>query len=157
MTDIEKLGVIGENIVAETFESLGLQVVLSENKYDSVKDMLIEGQTAEVKTFTLIKKNKSFCMEPNQWRKLDNVERLFFVEIPDYPQPINVYESVTKKYFTDSFSNGIIKRFYPKADMRKVRVIDDQDLAATMRNLTHSDYIKRGPNDRRARFCNSPS
>ena len=146
-TDIKIVGALGENIVKTSLEALGLQVMMSENQYDRIKDMMVEGETAEVKTLTLIKKFKAFCMEPSQWKKLDNVDRLFFVEIPDYGNPIIVYEAIEKYHFTESF-NGGIKRFYPKDRMRKFCVIRDNDVERTLRNYTDSNFIIRGENDR---------
>jgi hypothetical protein len=145
--DIKELGDLGEKIVMTVLESLGLQVMLSENKYDRVKDMMVEGETLEVKTHTPIKKFKAFCIEPSQWKKLDNVDRLFFVEVPDYGKPIMVYEAVEKNYFTNPFK-GDIKRFYPLNKMRKFSVIRDADLERTLRNYSDSTYIIRGENDR---------
>ena len=145
--DIEIVGALGEQIVKTSLEACGLQVMLSENKYDRVKDMIVEGETVEVKTLTLIKKFEAFCMEPSQWKKLDNVDRLFFIEIPDYGNPVIVYESIEKYHFTESF-NGGIKRMYTKDRMRKFCVINDNDLERTLRNYTNSKFIIRGENDR---------
>lgn len=146
-TNEEILGALGEKIVLVTFKSLGLNAELSQNKYDQVKDLIIENETAEVKTRVLIKKFQAFCIEPNQWNKLDNVSRLFFVEVPDYDNPVIVYESIEKYYFTNDFSGGI-KRMYPVNRMRKFCIIQDNELARALRNYTDSKYIKRGENDR---------
>ena len=145
--DIKIVGDLGEKIVKTSLEALGLQVMMSESQYDRVKDMVVEGETVEVKTLTLIKKYQAFCMEPSQWKKLDNVDRLFFVEIPNYGNPVIVYEAVEKNHFTESF-NGGIKRFYPKDRMRKFCVIRDNDVERTLRNHTDSNFIIRGENDR---------
>ena len=40
-----ELGAIGEEMVADLFRLRGHKVVLSENKYYSEKDMMIDGQT----------------------------------------------------------------------------------------------------------------
>jgi len=145
--DIKIVGDLGEKIVKTSLEALGLQVMMSESQYDRIKDMVVEGETVEVKTLTLIKKYQAYCIEPNQWKKLDNVNRLFFVVIPNYGNPVIVYEAVEKNHFTELF-NGGIKRFYPKDRMRKFCVIRDNDVERTLRNHTDSNFIIRGENDR---------
>jgi hypothetical protein len=146
-SDILKLGALGEALVKDTFEWLGLQVYMSEDRYDTVKDMIVDNESIEVKTLTPIKKSNSFCMQQSQWNKLDNVDRLFFIEVPDYGNPIIIYEAVKKYYFTDSFNDGIIKRFYPKQNMRIFRILRDEELEKQFRNYSDSTYLKRGPND----------
>lgn len=146
-TNIEIVGSLGEKIVRSQMEDLGLKVFMSEDKYDRVKDMVVENETVEVKTLTPIKKETAFCMDKSQWKKLDNVDRLFFVEIPDYPNPVVVYEATKKYFFTKPFK-GEIARFYPKEHMRKFCVIHDNILESTLRNHSDSKYLIRGENDR---------
>lgn len=143
----EMLGSLGEKLVKAKMEEMGLKVSLSEDKYDSIKDMVIEGETTEIKTLVIIKTEKAFCMEKNQWKKLDNVDRLFFVEVPDHGKPVIIYEAVKKYYFTKLFK-GVIVRFYPKQQMRKFCVINDTNLERTLRNYSDSKYLIRGENDR---------
>ena len=59
---ISEIGDIGEKIV---FDLLAAEheVVMSEDKFDSVKDMLADSETVEVKTLVPIKIFDSFCYE----------------------------------------------------------------------------------------------
>lgn len=76
------IGEIGEQVVQRHFNSSR-----SENWYDSEKDGMIGNQTYEIKTFRLNNKTKSFWVGQNktktQWDKIQNVDRLFFVKIPE--------------------------------------------------------------------------
>lgn len=78
--DYRKLiGEIGEITVADHFKA-----VRSEDWYDAEKDGVINGaMTYEVKTFQLNHKFKGFLVEESQWAKLDGVDMLFFVRVPD--------------------------------------------------------------------------
>ena len=64
-----ELGSIGEEVVADLYRRQGCEVSLSENKYDSVKDMLIDGQTCEVKTQMPYFLKKMFTIKVDQYFK----------------------------------------------------------------------------------------
>lgn len=72
------MGEIGEEAVATHFNAQR-----SEDWYDSEKDGMIGDLTYEVKTFQSNKRYKGFLVEQSQWQKLDGVDMLFFVRVPD--------------------------------------------------------------------------
>ena len=76
------LGDIGEKIVARYHRSLGMIVEESINPADSVKDLMINNETAEVKTQSLFFKENAFTIKTNQLKKCMSVKHLFFVEAP---------------------------------------------------------------------------
>ena len=88
-------GSIGEDLVADLFRRQGREVSLSENKYDSVKDMLVDGKTCEVKTQVPYFNKKMFTIKVNQYFKCMNADKLIWVQMPtkhnDYR--IDIYES----------------------------------------------------------------
>ena len=90
-----ELGAIGEEMVADLFRLRGHKVVLSENKYDSEKDMMIDGQTCEVKTQMPYFLRKLFSVKPDQHFKCINADKLIWVEAPskhnDYR--VDIYEA----------------------------------------------------------------
>jgi hypothetical protein len=51
--------------------------------FDPKKDGIISELTYEVKTFQLNRKHQGFLVEQSQWGKLDGVDMLFFVQVPD--------------------------------------------------------------------------
>jgi hypothetical protein len=72
------IGEIGEQAVASHFNAQR-----SEDWYDSEKDGMVGDLTYEVKTFQLNNKYQGFLVEPSQWQKLDGVDMIFFVRVPD--------------------------------------------------------------------------
>lgn len=74
-----KIGAIGEDLVVEFFD----RATKSKDWYDSKKDGKMDGLTYEVKTHRLNYKWKGFWILENQFKKLDNVDILFFVQVPE--------------------------------------------------------------------------
>jgi len=110
---IREQGFIGEQIVRICLELNGHTVVMSEDRFDQDKDMTIDNETAEIKTFGRWFKYNSFALEKSDWRKWDNANRRFFVEVPykNRDDAIHVWECIDhKKYETiDSIQD---KRMY---------------------------------------------
>ena len=145
---IEEIGRLGEILVRDYFRSLGHKVVMSEDKYDAVKDMTVDGINVEVKTempyyikdaFTLSSKNK------NQLPKCLAVDRLIFVVVPAdeskiySPRILNNYrfdrieireapDKKNRKYFKDILKNQKQKRYcFPLGDTKLLTYVDDPD------------------------------
>lgn len=109
--DYKKLmGDIGEKAVARFTGG-----ILSENTFDHEKDGLINDHiTFEVKTQRLIFKNKTFWIEQSQWNKLDSVDLLYFVKVPEQPEE----RAIAYLYYDTSVYNvikykGEMMREYP--------------------------------------------
>jgi hypothetical protein len=77
-TEAVSIGKIGEEAVATHFN-----VDRSEDWYDSEKDGMIGELTYEVKTFQLNHRYEGFLVQQSQWQKLDGVDMLLFVRVPD--------------------------------------------------------------------------
>jgi hypothetical protein len=104
------MGDIGEEAVARFTRG-----TLSEDKFDSEKDGLINGHiTFEVKTMRLINFKQAFWIEPSQYQKLDNVDLLYFVRVPEKNDEL---AQAYLYYNTSAFNNIIHKgsrlREYP--------------------------------------------
>lgn len=110
---IKQIGHIGEDINKDVLQKNGHVVVMSESKFDSEKDMTADGLTVETKTLVKIKKYNAFCLGQSQWKKCDEVDRLFFIEIPSFPEDgIRIWESLKpRKHFKMDF-NGDTCRMY---------------------------------------------
>lgn len=78
----QELGLLGEKIVTNLLSGLGLRVEQSINKYDSEKDMLVDGKKVEVKTETPYVKKNCFSFRPNQLKKCSSVDVLYIVSVP---------------------------------------------------------------------------
>lgn len=90
MNDYEKrneMGLAGEKIVTNMLSGLGLKVEHSINKYDSEKDMLVDGYKVEVKTETPYVMKNCFSFRPNQLKKCSTVDVLYIVSVPHPKYP----------------------------------------------------------------------
>jgi hypothetical protein len=76
------MGSFGEELVKTFFELQGHIVHLSEDKYDSKKDMVIDGKTCEVKTQMPFHQESAFSFKQNQLRKIQTADMFVCVEAP---------------------------------------------------------------------------
>lgn len=135
----QKLGDIGEAIVAYYVDG-----VLSENKYDMKKDMVLSnGEFAEVKTQNRHKWRHEFTVNlahSNQLKKCVSVDRLFFVEYDD-SDDIRVWECTNREYSTFTTKDGREMAGWPIKYMTLFKTITEASLARRMRQLSQSkDY-----------------
>ena len=80
---MNELGLAGEKIVINMLSEEGRKVKSSINKYDSEKDLLIDGTLkAEVKTQVPFIMQNAFTFKSNQLRKCRGVDELYFVSVP---------------------------------------------------------------------------
>lgn len=137
---INKIGKIGENLVRNSLLKHHKIVTLSEDKFDSVKDMIADGETVEVKTLVPIRIENAFCIGSDQITKCLNVNRFMIVEISrgdtitirEYKNPRNPY----KKLF-----NGDDCYFFKLTNGRVYDTIEDKSIAAELRALSPSNYL----------------
>jgi len=139
---IKIIGKMGEDIVEDVLRSHGNTITLNESKFDSVKDMVMNDRfTVEVKTLVPIKKYNAFALGSSQWRKCDNVDHLFFVEIPSgEDDPIIVWESLKpRQYFTQYF-NGDTCRMYEKKNLHNFENVYNLEFSKRLCELSPSKY-----------------
>jgi hypothetical protein len=81
---MNELGLMGEKVVTNMLNRLnpGLVIEHSVNKFDSEKDMLVDGKKVEVKTESPYVFKDCFSFRPNQLRKCRNVDVLYIVSVP---------------------------------------------------------------------------
>lgn len=80
---MNELGLAGEKIVINMLSGEGCRIESSINKYDSEKDLMVDGQyKVEVKTQVPFIMKNSFTFKPNQLRKCRSVDVLYFVSVP---------------------------------------------------------------------------
>ena len=158
---IEEIGRLGELLVRDNFISLGHKVVMSEDKYDTVKDMTVDGVNVEVKTemplyikdaFTISSKNK------NQLPKCLSVDRLVFVVVPadkniiyssrilnEYHfDRIEIREAPDKKdrkYFEHILKNQKQKRYcFPLGDTKLLTYVKRPDIVDIFKTINVSAW-----------------
>ena len=80
---MNELGLAGEKIVINMLSDEGCRIKTSIDKYDSEKDLLVDGQyKVEVKTQVPFVMQNAFTFKPNQLRKCRSVDVLYFVSVP---------------------------------------------------------------------------
>ena len=95
MPTSREIGEAGEKLVSLVYRNMGHNVVLSKDKYDGKKDMMIDSAAAEVKTQTIFRMfevngefNPAFTVDietgygkiyHNQLNKCKNADKLIFV------------------------------------------------------------------------------
>jgi hypothetical protein len=80
---MNELGLAGEKIVINMLSDEGCKIKTSIDKYDSEKDLLVDGQyKVEVKTQVPFVMQNAFTFKPNQLRKCRSVDVLYFVSVP---------------------------------------------------------------------------
>lgn len=141
-TNQERLGAIGEKIVAEV-----LNGVVSENKYDMEKDIILnDGTRVEVKTQVRYKHHNAFTIDTkysNQIKKCTTVDRLIFVEYGRYGH-IRLYECIDRNYSIIQVYSKKMAAF-PIDKMIKIYDKKHSKIANDMCNLSKS--IEYGLND----------
>lgn len=75
----ENIGIIGEHFVREFYNH---NFILSDDKFDNIKDGTLGHLTGEVKCMTKIYNYSEYWLETNQFRKVTSVDLLFIVDIP---------------------------------------------------------------------------
>ena len=109
---MQKLGRAGESLVANYYNSVGRQVSLSIDQFDSTKDMTIDGKHVEVKTQVPFITKNAFTIRPNQLKKCLNSSMIIFVSVPSMKKSHSsdgkVYEISPEnmKYYETSVAGG---------------------------------------------------
>lgn len=148
------LGALGEQTVLKWFNYHGINGELSEDRFDMKKDMIVDGETIEVKTLMPVFKYNSFCLPETQGPKCDSVDRLIFVKIPHKPgDAIELYESVKdldgKRDFFREYFNHAQCRFYRLTLLENIGIIYDTKVSNKMWDLSPSEY--KGNDEYRSR------
>jgi hypothetical protein len=141
MTNKEKLGALGEELVAKL-----LNGNLSENKYDTVKDMIALGKNIEVKTQNR-HPNGTFTINAQHTTNVEKcmkVDRLIFVEY-DCTDDIKIFECTDREDYkvittkaTKFEPMGRIMIGWPIHKMNMLFKINNSTLANQMRQLSGS-------------------
>ena len=136
-----ELGRLGELEVRDYLLSQGYRnVTLSEDRFDSKKDLVADGTTVEVKTFIRFFKYDSFLLEESQWKKIDAVNRFFIVELPIKSDMINVWEVENKSNFRLINLNGRRNRCYNVENLTLRSSFVDHEKARRMRELSPTTF-----------------
>lgn len=109
---IEMMGRAGETIIVNYCTAAGQKVIVSEDQYDSQKDMIIDGLKVEVKTQVPYIYKNAFSFKPNQLRKCKNADRVIFISVPSKEKPhhsdgkVYLIKSAEMKYSSYKTKDG---------------------------------------------------
>ena len=126
-TSTVKAGELGEQLIAEHFK----HAERTDDWFDSEKDGTLKDKTYEVKTFRLNNKDEGFWVDSSQFTKLDNVDILYFVKIPESKEEgATIYECInhTSKDAYEGFIQGQFKqmRSYHLDNCKFIANINDE-------------------------------
>lgn len=143
----ERLGDIGEKIIANFLSSQGKKIELSLDKFDKYKDMLVDGQIVEVKTETPFVSECAFTIAPNQLAKCKNADH-FYVVTSQWPGRPSSFDFKIYKVRNDFKHKTYITRKHGKTmvliPIRQAAVSFVKDLteyeAKALAKYTITDY-----------------
>ena len=137
------MGTAGEKLVCSFYRDLGCKVEESLSTYDSVKDMIVDGKTCEVKTQMPFYTENSFTMKKNQLTKCRNVDKLIFVEAPSSKSDvIKIWEAPkeTRKFRTKATKDGRNMYLLDKGRMNLLHTIEDIVIVNEMKSFSNSTW-----------------
>ena len=144
---MNELGLAGEKIVINMLSDAGHKVKSSIDKFDSEKDLLVNGKKVEVKTQVPFVMQNAFTFKPNQLPKCRSVDVVYFVCVPPIKHKdkwggwifeVNPQEFVTRNYITkDGRVMLLVDREQPA--LRPVKQITDQE-ARELQKYTVSEF-----------------
>jgi len=141
---MNQLGMAGEKLVSSFFRSLGHTVEESLSTYDSVKDMIVDGKTCEVKTQMPFYTENSFTMKKNQLTKCRNVDKLIFVEAPSSKSDvIKIWEAPkeTRKFRGPMLTkDGRDMYLLNRGRMNLLHSFDDPVIVNEMKSFSNSTW-----------------
>ena len=124
---MNELGLAGEKIVINMLSDEGSRIKTSVDKYDSEKDLLVDGQyKVEVKTQVPFVMQNAFTFKPNQLRKCRSVDVLYFVSVPP-PRHADKWAG----WIFRAEPKNFVTRIYNTKDGREMVLIDREQPALT--------------------------
>jgi len=135
------IGDIGEQLINEFYN----RAVRTDDWYDNKKDGKINNLTYEVKTFRLNFKTQGFWVDQSQFKKLDGVDLLFFVKVPEKIEDgLVLYLATNHHTRYESFSHkGKNMRSYPLTFCLELGRIDDNRVKIVYDNSISISQYKR--------------
>lgn len=135
---MNELGLAGEKIVINMLSDEGCKIKTSVDKYDSEKDLLVDGQyKVEVKTQVPFVLQNAFTFKLNQLRKCRSVDVLYFVSVPP-PR----HEDKWAGWIFRAEPKNFITRNYRTKDGRDMVLIDREQPALIPVRKMSDDEMK---------------
>lgn len=135
------IGEIGEQLVNEFYN----RAVRTDNWFDDRKDGMISHLTYEVKTFRLNFKTQGFWVDESQFKKLDGVDLLFFVKVPERIEDgLSLFLATNHHTQFESFTHRDKRmRSYPLAHCWELGRVEDERVNIVYENSISISKFKR--------------
>lgn len=131
----DMLGRIGEKIVANFLTSQGKFVQESVDPFDSVKDLIVDGKTVEVKTQAPFVIENAISFRENQLKKCRNVDEFYVLVAPLHDRHFK-YEGCILKIDPKTFKTRMRKT----KDGRSMLLISIiQDAVSIVKKITDEE------------------
>jgi hypothetical protein len=139
-TKVEQLGAYGEQLIVNYLTRQGRPCKLSENKYDSVRDIICEGKNVEVKTKVPYILKWCFSLEADQERKCRNADELYFVIAPHHQRSFE-WDGYIVKVNPKKFE--IFERYIAKRDGAEMLLISiDQPACVPVEKVSDAEFTE---------------
>jgi hypothetical protein len=135
---MNEMGLAGEKVIVNYLSEQGCKIKTSIDKYDSEKDLLVDGKKAEVKTQVPFIMKGAFSFKPNQLRKCRSVDELYFVCVPAPRHFFKwegwIFKADPKNFLTESY------RTKDGRDMVLIKI--EQDALTPLRKMSNQEMIE---------------
>lgn len=138
----KELGDFCEIFVFDFFRLLGYNVNFSENEFDQIKDLTINGHEVEVKGQVPYYARNAFTVETSQVAKCSEVPFLFFVEIPQYDDKLIRIWNCENRSNVSERVNGKIMHLYDVKKMTPIFETRYYQRIEEVRNLSNCGLSK---------------
>ena len=138
LTNQQIVGDLGEIIFQACFGG-----IMSDNQFDSTKDLMLDDKTVEIKTQCRYKNISAFTVNKahsTNLRKCLSVDRLIFIEY-DTTNEIKIFECVDRDYFTVKTASGKVMACFPIDKMILLKTINNSKLANLFRCYSSSKAV----------------
>ena len=138
LTNQQMVGDLGEIVFQACFGG-----IMSDDQFDSTKDLVLDGKTVEIKTQCRYKNIDAFTVNKahsTNLRKCLTVDRLIFVEY-DSTNEITFFECTDREYFTVKTASGKMMACFPIDKMVVLKKLKNSKLANLFRCYSSSKAI----------------
>ena len=98
--------------------------------HDSKKDGMIRDRSYEVKTIRLNNGTKSFWIGQSQWKKIENVDKLFFIKVPEFEDELAILLECNdhrKCWFNAKTNKGLPMRAFPITSCKEIAKLTPEE------------------------------
>lgn len=130
---INELGLLGEKIMTNYFNSQGMLVEHAIDKFDREKDMTVNGKKVEIKTEQPYVMKDSLTIRETQLKKCKSVDELYFVTVPPSFRPTYEWSACIFKVDPENFKYF---KYTPKDGRKMIAIPINQESVEFIKKLS---------------------